>query len=293
VLGSAGLNHREKLTIVADKDLEPFADWIEQLIAESSGKDEKGLTPIVGEAPGSAKVYGDDRLMIYLREGGELDRKMRGWIRAGIPVAVIEMTADAAGFGRAFFKWEVGTAVACHMIGVNAFDQPDVQSAKNRTGDLLTEYEKSSAFPQSNLLWEGDGWRLYGGSSGSDLGTAEDVIAEILDEAATYGMLGILTYLRQDAPTSNKISKLRKSMRDRLGIPRHPTRYPSFVNRCAIVLESPQFLDSGRDTCTRPVSYTRADRIRRSICSLPLRRKRTSRSRERHTPLAPSSVHKL
>lgn len=220
VLGSAGLNHREKLTIVADKDLEPFADWIEQLVAESSGKEGKGLTPIVGEAPGSAKVYGEDRLMIYLREGGELDRKMRGWIRAGIPVAVIEMTTDAAGFGRAFFKWEVGTAVACHMIGVNAFDQPDVQSAKNRTGDLLAKYEKSGAIPQSNLLWEGDGWRLYGNKnpSGSDLVSAEDVIAGILDEAEAYGMLGILTYLRQDAPTSNKISKLRKSMRDRLGV---------------------------------------------------------------------------
>ncbi len=220
LLGSAGLNGRDKLTVVADKNLEPFADWIEQLVAESSGKEGKGLTPIVGEPPGSAKVYGDDRLMIYLRDGGELDRRVRGWIRAGIPVAVVEMTADAEGFGGAFYKWEVGTAVACHMIGVNAFDQPDVQSAKNRTGDLLTKYEKTGAIPRSNLLWEGDDWRLYGekNPSESDLILAEDGIAGILEEAATYGMLGILTYLRQDSPTSKKISNLRKFIRDHLGI---------------------------------------------------------------------------
>ena len=219
VLGTAWAEGRGKLTIVADKELEPFADWIEQLIAESSGKDGKGLTPIVGEPAGSAKYYGNDRLMVYLRGEGGLDRKMRGWIRAGIPVAVLDMQKTPESFGGAFFQWEVATAVACHILGVNAFDQPNVQSAKLRSTVLLEKHQKTGRLAIPESLLEGDGWKLLAEMEPEfeKINQLSDVLAHIINETSSLGMLGILAYVKQDVPTARKFSKLRQALRDRMG----------------------------------------------------------------------------
>ncbi|MCJ7824149.1 MAG: hypothetical protein MUP44_04570, partial [Anaerolineales bacterium] len=154
VLGAAHRTGRDKVTLLADPEVEPFADWIEQLIAESSGKSGIGITPIVGEPVGSGASYSQDRLLIYLRSSGRLDRHMKGWKQAGLPVLVIEMENSEQGFGAAFFEWEFGVAVACYLIGVNAFNQPDVQSAKSATVELLKHFEKKGSLPKAEILWE-------------------------------------------------------------------------------------------------------------------------------------------
>lgn len=220
VLGAAYKSGRDKLTFVADPDLEPFADWIEQLVAESSGKNGIGITPIVGEPVGKGEVYGDDRLLVYLRASGKLDRRLSSWQHAGIPILVLDIAPGEAGFGGAFFQWEFGVAVACHLIDVNAFNQPDVQSAKSATVELLKRFEKKGDLPKADILLEdpsltlrGDkAWLRNGGES------VEGILRAALITAQEKGALGFLLYLPQKSGIEKAISRSRRELRDTLGL---------------------------------------------------------------------------
>ena len=220
VLGVAHRHGRDKITLLADPGLEPLADWIEQLIAESSGKGEMGLLPIVGEPPGPGKVYGEDRLIVYLREEGTLDRRIGGWIRSQIPVLVQETVRDEKGFGSLFFQWELGTAAACHIIGVNAFDQPDVKRAKGKTIDLIKTYNKRGSLPQPKTLWQDENITIFGepksinGAKGKSL---EEMLALIIGQLAPHDALTFLVYLPQERSSVKHIDKVRRMIRDRLG----------------------------------------------------------------------------
>ncbi len=157
LLALAAERGRDKLTFLADDGLEPLEDWIEQLIAESSGKEGKGILPITGEPPGAVESYGSDRAFAYLRATGEHDVLVAVLARAGHPVAVIDVERGERGLGEEFFRWEFATAVACHRLGVNAFDQPDVQRAKDRTSELLKTYRKQGSIPTPAVLWQAQG----------------------------------------------------------------------------------------------------------------------------------------
>jgi transaldolase/glucose-6-phosphate isomerase len=220
VLGAAHHEGRDKVTFLADPDLEPLADWIEQLVAESSGKDGIGISPIVGEPIGRGDVYGDDRLLVYLRSDGKLDRRMQGWQRAGLPILILDVIPSEMGFGSAFFQWEFGVAVACHLMGVNAFNQPNVQSAKLATVELLKRYEKKGDLPKTEVLWEdssiilrGDkGWLSREGDS------LEAFLRATLLDAQQMGALGILLYLPQKSGIEKSLGRTRKELRDQLGL---------------------------------------------------------------------------
>ncbi len=197
-----------------------MADWIEQLIAESSGKDGRGLLPIVGERPGPARRYGPDRLMVYLRREGTLDRRARGWARAGLPVAVIEVGRGASALGAEFFRWEVATAAACHRIGVNAFNQPDVQSAKLRTAALVEEYRKRGRLPRREALWEGSGLSISGARAPDGLREAagpEAALGEILKTIQPRDALILLLYLPADRRLVARARRLQYKLGAALG----------------------------------------------------------------------------
>jgi transaldolase/glucose-6-phosphate isomerase len=220
VLGAAGLQGRDKITFVADPSLEPFADWIEQLLAESSGKKGRGLTPVVGEPPAPGKRYGDDRLMVYLRSEGKLDRKVGGWIKSKLPVLILEMPVSARGMGGAFFLWEFATAVVCHLLGVNAFNQPDVQSAKNRTNDLLGKYESEQALPLPEAVWQGEGIVIRGDprDSGAGItGPLADALARIIVDTGGRNTLGLLFFAKPTPALEKQLKRVRGMMRDMLG----------------------------------------------------------------------------
>jgi transaldolase/glucose-6-phosphate isomerase len=222
VLGTAALQGRDKLTFVADPGLEPLEDWIEQLIAESSGKAGKGILPIVGEPPAPARAYGDDRLMVYLRRGGEQDRRVRSWAKSGLPVVVLEVGAGAQGFGAEFFRWEVATATACHLIGVNAFDQPDVQRAKTRTVELLKVYRRRGSLPRPETLWEGDGITLWGGQSRQnppEPGGAEAVLPWLLTHIRPREALAFLIYLEPTPALERAMARFRRTLHAKKGVP--------------------------------------------------------------------------
>jgi transaldolase/glucose-6-phosphate isomerase len=147
VMAEAALAGRDKLTILADEPLAAFGSWLEQLIAESSGKDGKGIIPVDQEPLGAARVYGKDRLFVYLRLNGELDDRLEALRSTGQPVLDVPIS-DTYDLGAEFYRWEVATAIACHILGVNAFDQPDVQDSKDRTEAKIDEYRKKGSLQE-------------------------------------------------------------------------------------------------------------------------------------------------
>ncbi len=122
--------------------------WLEQLVAESSGKQGKGILPVDGETPAKPDMYGNDRLFIYLRRTGKYDGKVKLLRKAGHPVLTQDFLDNYA-LGSEFYKWEFAIATACSILGVNAFDQPDVQDSKNRTVAKISYYQEHKKFNEN------------------------------------------------------------------------------------------------------------------------------------------------
>ncbi len=153
-LGFYALHGRDKLTVITTPGLERLGLWIEQLIAESTGKQGKGILPVVDEPLLDLQSYGEDRIFIYIRMKEKADARIDNWIervgKAGYPTLVLEMEGPLD-IGAEFFRWEFATSVAGAMLGVNPFDQPDVQSAKRATEEMLRKFENTGSLPSSGI----------------------------------------------------------------------------------------------------------------------------------------------
>ena len=143
LLAEAARGGRDKLTFVMSPGINTFADWVEQLLAESTGKEGKGLVPVVREYIHTPESYGNDRVFIYMTLTSELNRTVQKRLEileaAGHPVVRFELT-DPYDLGKEFFRWEVATATAGALLGINPFDQPNVQESKDNTNRLLGQY---------------------------------------------------------------------------------------------------------------------------------------------------------
>ena len=148
--------------LAGDRDL---GAWLEQLIAESTGKHGKGIVPVDGEPLGAPDVYGDDRLFVYLRlatdDDAEQDAPVAALERAGQPVVRHRASTIATTSGGEFFRWEFATAVAGSIIGINPFDQPDVEDAKIAARELTDAYDASGSLPELHWFYDGEGFRLF------------------------------------------------------------------------------------------------------------------------------------
>ena len=146
---------RDKLTIVTTESLQNFALWVEQLLAESTGKEGKGIIPVANEPHCSPNDLGSDRLFVYVRleedDTDVTDRYMKVVEEAGIPVVRFDLTGRH-NIGAEFFRWEFATAVAGSLMGIHPFDQPNVQQAKDKTTELLADYENSGRAPALNAV---------------------------------------------------------------------------------------------------------------------------------------------
>jgi transaldolase/glucose-6-phosphate isomerase len=163
-MGVAAKAGRDKVTIVAPPGIAEFGAWLEQLIAESTGKHGKGLVPLAAEPLGPPSVYGNDRLFAYLRldagANAEQDRAVDALQRAGQPVIRIAVR-DPSLIGQEFFRWEIATSVAGAIIGINPFDQPDVEASKVKTRELTEQYEKSGKLPAERPIFAREGIALF------------------------------------------------------------------------------------------------------------------------------------
>jgi len=201
VLGTLALRGRDKLTLVASPALSSFGLWLEQLIAESTGKEGKGIVPVVGEPMIAPAGYSNDRFFIYLRLVGDqnatTDEVIESVRSSGQPVVVIEMR-DVSDLGAEFFRWELAVAVSGAMLGVNPFEQPDVQAAKQATDLVLREYRASGRLP----------WPEFAGS-----------LTDLLAEASSRSYLAVLAYLPQTPQVEETLAEFRYQVVERYHIP--------------------------------------------------------------------------
>ena len=198
VMAEAALRGRDKLTILADAPLVTVGSWLEQLIAESSGKNGKGIVPVDLEPIGDVTVYGKDRLFVYLRQTGDYDQPVTSLRKSGH--LVVEIPVPGPYFlGAEFYRWEMATAVACHILGVNAFDQPDVEDAKVRARGQIAAYQ------EKGMLADGEYVTLM---------DAKSALEEFLKQAEGNDYISISAFLPRNSNMITGLQALRVAIRE-------------------------------------------------------------------------------
>jgi transaldolase/glucose-6-phosphate isomerase len=164
LLGVAHHHGCDKVTITASPGIYDLGAWLEQLLAESTGKNGRGLIPVDRESLAKPETYGEDRVFVYLRlesaPDAREDEKIADLENAGQPVVTISVN-DVYDLGQEFFRWEMATAVAGSIIGINPFDQPDVEASKIATKKLTEEYERNGSLPAETPMFEAEGIKLF------------------------------------------------------------------------------------------------------------------------------------
>lgn len=223
ILGELAKAGRDKVTFVTSSPISSFGDWVEQLIAESTGKEGRGILPVVREPLGLPRAYGDDRLFVYLRldghpEKGE-DELIRAYEDAGFPVVRLHLR-DAYDLGGQFLLWEMATAVAGHLLGINPFDQPDVEAAKVRAQEMANAYIESGALPYETPLLAGEGVTVYGdfpaGLEHTEAaGPAGQALIAFLNQGQPGAYVALQAYLQPTVEVNSALRSLAARLRDR------------------------------------------------------------------------------
>ncbi|MBI4479729.1 MAG: hypothetical protein HY651_06870 [Acidobacteria bacterium] len=232
-LAQLGLHGRDKITFHLSPEIAAFGCWVEQLVAESTGKQGKGLIPVDGEPLGKPRSYGSDRAFVHmalrpLRDSGA-SRQLVAIEKAGHPVLRLEL-ADKLDLGKEFFRWEIATAVAAACWKINAFDEPNVKESKDNTERLLQKLVGRGRFALERPAARDSGVRLYGGlppaasAKGDSLrkstsgSRVRDLLIAHLRRAQAGDYLAILAYLAPTPAIDQALERLRRSLRDGLGI---------------------------------------------------------------------------
>jgi transaldolase/glucose-6-phosphate isomerase len=206
-MGEAALAGRDKLTIFTSPRLASLGDWIEQLVAESTGKSGYGIVPVVGEPIGAANDYGPDRQFVFITSADDADP---AWSRLaaeleglGHPGLHIEL-AEPLEIGAEFVRWEVATAATGILLGIDPFDQPDVQEAKDATRALLAAYRRDGALPQPGPLVAEPGIAAYGDPAAlrDEPVTVDGALRALLATASDGDYFALLAYLRRTPRSS-------------------------------------------------------------------------------------------
>ncbi len=216
VMGTAALAGRGKVTILTDDAFSTFGTWAEQLIAESTGKEGKGILPIEGEPAMDAKKYRADRLFVYLRQDGSHDEFIALLRAAGRPVIEIP-TSDHYSLFTEFYRWEYATAIACHLLGVNAFDQPNVESAKVMARAQIAAYNQNGTLDEGMPFLETEAAKVYANVeiTGTSLKSAFEAF---LAQASASDYISIHAYLPRNAEMQTVLDNLRLSIQQKTGL---------------------------------------------------------------------------
>ncbi|MBW2558639.1 MAG: glucose-6-phosphate isomerase [Deltaproteobacteria bacterium] len=215
VMGTLAEAGRDKLTIIASPRIASFGNWVEQLIAESTGKRGKGILPVVEDLPGGPSVYGDDRAFVYLKmmEDNSRDNAVDALENAGHPV--IRLYIDGLNdIGGQFFLWEMATVVACRLLKVNPFDQPDVEASKILTGKMLGDYAKDGVLSHEVPVLTSGEIAVYGDVKADN---PEEALAEFLSQAGPGDYVAIQAYLQPTDEADRALGELKTRIRDRYG----------------------------------------------------------------------------
>lgn len=213
ILGEAYCSGRDKLTILTDQELESFGSWLEQLVAESSGKDGKGIIPVDTEPLVSVSQYSDDRIFVYLRTNGSHDELVKTLQAARKPIVVYPIQ-DVYQLGGEFYRWEVATAIACALLGVNAFDQPDVQFNKKITQQKIMEFKEIGHLIQEDPIYSYPCFSVFANKNISVPNEDQPgkFIKALVRTAKQSDYIAINAYLPRNAENTDKLEQLRKKI---------------------------------------------------------------------------------
>jgi transaldolase / glucose-6-phosphate isomerase len=219
IMGECANAGRDKCTIICDPKIASFGLWVEQLLAESTGKEGKGIVPIAGEALGSPSVYGDDRLFVSIaveRLDSETESKLKALEAAGHPVVYRTLT-DIYDLGEEFFLWEIATAFAGWRLGINPFDQPNVQESKDATKELLEAFTREGKLQEQPVVATDGTLTIYADDktvaalSASSVG---DAIKAHLARAGAGDYIAMLDYIEETPEHDAEIQAIRTHLRD-------------------------------------------------------------------------------
>jgi transaldolase / glucose-6-phosphate isomerase len=200
VLGQLAVGGRNKLTLIASPKVATFGYWVEQLIAESTGKEGKGIVPVEGEPVGKPAVYGDDRLFVYIRmDSDPVHRAVKVLEKAGQPVVTLTLR-DKLDLGGEFFRWEVATAIAGSVLGIDPFDQPNVQESKDNTKKVLAEYKANGRLPKADS---------------TPAAKSRTGLKALLAQAKHGSYFAIMAYTTRTPAAATAIGSIRTAVRDR------------------------------------------------------------------------------
>jgi glucose-6-phosphate isomerase len=225
ILGTAARSGRDKVTIITSPEISDLGAWLEQLLAESTGKVGKGIIPVSGEELAAPQVYGHDRVFAYIHGESAVDAPIEAKLvaleKAGHPVVRISM-ADIYDLGAEFFRWEIATAVAGSIVGINAFNQPDVEASKIATRNLTSAYEKTGSLPAEKPVLEDGGIELFTDEknaadlariAGGDKSLAGYLKAH-LSRIGTGDYFAVLGFIQMNAEHEKTLQAIRHAVRD-------------------------------------------------------------------------------
>jgi transaldolase / glucose-6-phosphate isomerase len=221
ILGVAAAHGRDKLTIIASPGIFDLGAWLEQLIAESTGKNGKGIIPVDRERPATPVTYGNDRVFAYLRLASKPNKAQDAAVaaleKAGHPVVRITLP-HAYNLGQEFFRWEIATAVAGSIIGINAFNQPDVEASKIETRKLTSEYEATGKLPPEAPFFEDKGIKLFADEKNAGAlkggATLAGVLQTHLSRLGAGDYFAVLGYLPMNSANEKVLQEIRHAVRD-------------------------------------------------------------------------------
>ena len=239
VLGAMTRAGRDKLTLVTGAETSSLGLWIEQLIAESTGKEGRGIIPIAGESLGPPENYADDRVFVAVHTGeldNETEIKLRALESAGHPVVhrVLSAPLDLAA---EFFIWEFATAVAGALLEINPFDQPNVQESKDNTNRFLDEFKSKGSLPEQNLLAAGDGLKVYGAPPAVDSASPavqvpppDAVIRNHFARAKPGDYIALLAYIQETKAHDGLLQAIRTRLGSRFHVATTTGYGPRFLH---------------------------------------------------------------
>lgn len=226
LLGMAARHRRDKVTLVVAEPIRAFGAWVEQLLAESTGKGGRGLVPVDGEPLGPPEVYSHDRVFVALHLAGDeplaTAKPLAALEAGGHPVVRIRLP-EAMALGGECFRWGVATATAGAILGVNPFDEPDVAASKQHTQELLSAWQRRGALSQEPPLLEVDGVAVYGdagrlAAARSAAGSLRDFLHAFVGQIKAPEYLALLPYVHPTPVRHQALQSLRESLRNRLKV---------------------------------------------------------------------------
>jgi transaldolase/glucose-6-phosphate isomerase len=220
IMGSAWKQGLDKLTVITDSDWNSFGSWLEQLVAESSGKQGKGIVPIAQEPIVELSKYSKDRLFVYLRSKGENDQFADDLRHAGHPVIALPIDS-AYDLGKQFYLWEIAVAIACAILQVNSFDQPDVQDNKTRTVNKITGFRKDGKltdYEPVGLVNQAKIFTTHNYTPNASKSISEVVFSYLKDVVKTGDYVAINAYIPRNPLTVEILTNFRKNVLEKLGV---------------------------------------------------------------------------